>query len=529
MSPTRREALVELSALLAVPLVRWPPLARLVDPLSGTIAEYQAGRARGDWSAAEVTKQALDRCNALNGWLRAIDELSRTALDDARASDERARRGSLRGPLDGVPVFAKAIYDMNGLPTTASNAEWARLFPAPVARDAIEVARMRTAGAVVLGKTAADDFAYHGNGTSSLTGQVRNPYDPSGVKTPGGSSAGSAVSVACGLAFAALGTDDGGSNRIPAQFCGIVGMKPTFGLVPRTGVIPTWPYLDTHGPLARRVADAALLLDAIAGPDASDGLALTTPWTRGALFGLRDDALSGARLGLVEAHVPRAQMSAESLFVFDRAVRDLETAGAIVMPCAPTVTRATVRDLFAQSAKDRGDVPPNANSPAATANALFRYFQTHGGDTHTDVERGLAPYRAFYDVLPKEWAEMATLIEQPYERDPAGESFARSREAAIAELNATFRAQRLDAMIYPTMPFPAPRAVDPWPDVRTTLGYGNWLGLPEVSVPTGLGADGMPAGNISFVGLPGSDARLLALANAYEQRSARFVAPTPRG
>ncbi len=105
----------------------------------------------------------------------------------------------------------------------------------------------------------------------------------SGVKTPGGSSAGSAVSVACGIAFAALGTDDGGSNRIPAQFCGIVGMKPTFGLVPRTGVIPTWPYLDTHGPLARHVADAALLLDAIAGPDASDGLALTTPWTRGAL------------------------------------------------------------------------------------------------------------------------------------------------------------------------------------------------------------------------------------------------------
>ncbi len=523
MSPTRREALVELSALLAIPLIRWP--ARLADPLAGTIAEYQAGRARGDWSAAEVTKQALDRCNALNGWLRAIDELSPTAMDDARASDERARRGALRGPLDGVPVFAKAIYDMNGLPTTASNAEWARLFPAAVARDSIEVARMRTAGAVVLGKTAADDFAYHGNGTSSLTGQVRNPYDPSGAKTPGGSSAGSAVSVACGMAFAALGTDDGGSNRIPAQFCGIVGMKPTFGLVPRTGVIPTWPYLDTHGPLARHVADAALLLDAIAGPDASDGLALSTPWTRGLLAALRDDALPGARLGLVDAHVPRAQMSADSLSVFDRAVADIEAAGAIVMPCAPTVTRATVRDVFIQSAKDRGDVPPNANSRAATANALFRYFQTHGGDARADVERGLAPYRAFYDVLPKDWSDMAQLIDQPYERDPAGVSFARSREAAIAQLTATFRAQRLDAMIYPTMPFPAPRAVDPWPDIRTTLGYGNWLGLPEVSVPSGLGADGMPAGNLSFVGLPGTDARVLALAHSYEHRSHRFVLP----
>jgi aspartyl-tRNA(Asn)/glutamyl-tRNA(Gln) amidotransferase subunit A len=290
-------------------------------------------------------------------------------------------------------------------------------------------------------------------------------------------------------------------------------------------VIPTWPYLDAHGPLARHVADAALLLDAIAGPDASDGLALVTPWTRGALVGLRDDALANARLGLVEAHVPRAQMSAESLSVFDRAIADLASAGAVVERCEPTVTRATVRTLFADAAKARGDVVPNPNSPAATANALFRYLSTHGGDARRDVERGLSAYRAFYDVLPKEWDEMAKLIDQPYERDPAGVSFARSRETVIAQLAETFRAQRLDAMVYPTMPFPAPRAVDPWPDVRTTLGYGNWLGLPEVSVPSGIGADGMPAGNLSFVGLPGSDARLLALAHSYERQSRRFVAP----
>ena len=523
MSLSRRDALRELSALFAMPFVRWP--ARLADPLAGTIAEYQAGRARRDWTAEQVTKLALERARTWNGALHAIDQLSATAIDDARASDARAQRRALRGPLDGVPVFAKSIYDMNGLPTTASSLEWSRLFPDVVHRDALEVARLRSARAIVLGKTAADDFAYRGNGTSSLTGQVRNPYDRAGVKTPGGSSAGSAVSVACGIAFAALGTDDGGSNRIPAQFTGVVGMKPTFGLVPRTGVIPTWPYLDTHGPLARTVADAALLLDAIAGPDASDGLALETPWSRGALSSLREDALAGARLGLVEAHVPRAQMSADSLSVFDRAVADLASAGAIVEPSAPIVTRATVRALFADAAKARGDVAPDPNSPAATANALYRYFATHGGDARRDVQHGLAAFRAFYDVLPKEWDEMAKLIEQPYERDPAGVSFARSRATVVAQLAETFRAQRLDAMIYPTMPFPAPRAVDSWPDVRTTLGYGNWLGLPEVSVPTGLSPDGMPAGNISFVGLPGSDARLLALAQSYERRSRRFVAP----
>src|SRR3954470_4730935 len=519
----RRDALLELGALLAIPLIRWP--ARLDDPLSGTIVDYQAGRAHGAWTAEQVTRQALDRISAWNATLHAVDVVSDTAARDARESDGRARAGKLRGPLDGVPVFAKAIYDMDGLPTTASSAEWSRLFPQPLRRDAIEVARMRAAGAVVLGKTVADDFAYHGNGTSSLSGQVRNPYDPTGAKTPGGSSAGSAVSVACGIAFAALGTDDGGSNRIPAQFCGVVGMKPTFGVVPRTGVIPTWPYLDTHGPLARHVADAALLLDAIGGADPSDGLATVTAWRRGALANLRDDALRGARLGLVEFHVPRAQMTAESLSVFDRAVADLESAGAIVEPSVPTVTRANVRALFADAAKARGDAAIDHNSPAATANALYRYFATHGGNPRADVERGLAAYRAFYDVLPRDWTEMAKLIVQPYERDPASLSFARSRTEVVAQLAETFRAQRLDAMIYPTMPFPAPRVVDPWPDIRTTLGYGNWLGIPEVSVPTGLGSDGMPAGNISFVGLPGSDWRILEVAHSYERQSGRFVAP----
>jgi aspartyl-tRNA(Asn)/glutamyl-tRNA(Gln) amidotransferase subunit A len=520
---SRRDALRELSALFAVPFLRWP--ARVSDPLAGTIVEYQAGRKRGDWTAEQVVQQSLDRCHKWNDTLHAIDGLSATALADARASDARARRGHLRGPLDGVPVFAKAIYDMKGLPTTASNAEWARLFPEPMRRDAVEIARMRDTGAVVLGKGVADDFAYHGNGTSSLSGQVRNPYDPAGIKTPGGSSAGPAVSVACALAFAAVGTDDGGSNRIPAQFCGVVGMKPTFGLVPRTGVIPTWPYLDTHGPLARNVADAALLLDVIAGPDHSDGLALTAHWKQGALALLKDDALVNARLGLVEVHVPRTQMSVESLAVFDRAVADLVAAGAVVEPSAQTVTRVNLRQLFMAAAKARGDVVPNADSPPATANALYRYFKTHGGDARRDVQRGLAAYRAFYDVLPASWDAMSRIIEQPYERDAAGQSFARSRAAVVAQLAETFRSQRLDAMIYPTMPFPAPRAVDPWPDVRTALGFGNWLGLPEVSVPAGLGADGMPAGNISFVGLPGSDRQLLALAHAYQVRSQRFVAP----
>ena len=345
------------------------------DPLDGTIADYVTGLRRGDWTATAVTTRALERCHNEGARWRAIDALAEeSALAEAAAADARYRAGQSRGPLDGVPLFAKAIYDMKGLPTTGSNAEWAALFPEALQRDALEISRMRAAGAVVLGKTAADDFAYHGNGTSSHTGQVLNPYDADGRRTPGGSSAGSAVAVAGAMAFAALGTDDGGSNRIPAQFTGVVGMKPSFGLVPRTGVIPTWPYLDTHGPLARSAADAALLLAAVAGPDPSDPLAGTAAWQGSALATLRDDALAGVRLGLVDAHVPRDQMTAEALATWDRAVADLRSAGAVVDSFTPAATLANVRRLMAGAATDRGDVRPDSRAPAPTANAFAQYF-----------------------------------------------------------------------------------------------------------------------------------------------------------
>ena len=529
MHPTRRQVLIQLASLTALPLTRLGRLTRwtylATDPLDGTIAEYQAGRRAGAWSAAEVTAHALDRCRAEGMMWHAIDALSDTAVVEARAADDRQRAGRMRGPLDGVPVFAKAIYDMTGYPTTASNAEWARLFPEPVHRDALEVARLRAAGAIVLGKTAADDFAYHGNGTSSNTGQVRNPHDATGTRTPGGSSAGSAVAVADGMAFAALGTDDGGSNRIPAQFTGVVGMKPTFGLVPRTGVIPTWPYLDTHGPLARSVADAALLLATIAGADASDPLALTGAWDAAPLTLLRNDALNGVRLGVVEEHIPRAQMSTEALAVWDRAVGDLRAAGATVEPFSAAVTRVNYRDAFATAARERGDVAVDADSPAPTANALLRYFAGRTDNPREALRRGYAAYQKFYNVLPATFEACEPLLDRPMLDDPAGRSFARSRAEVLASLANSMRTAGVAAMVYPTMPFNAPRAVDPWPDIRTALGYGNWLGLPEVSVPAGLGADGMPALNVSIVGLPGSDARVLALAHSYERHSRRFVAP----
>ena len=522
MTPTRREVLAQLAALAVLP--RLPGLPRIDmdrDPLDGTIADYQAGRRRGAWSAAETTARALERCRTDGARWRAIDAFSATAPAEAKEADARLKAGRMRGPLDGVPVFAKSIYDMEGLATTGSSAEWARLFPEAVRRDALEVARLRAAGAIVLGKTAADDFAYRGEGTSSHTGQVLNPYDPGGTRTPGGSSAGSAVAVAAGMAFAALGTDDGGSNRIPAQCTGVVGMKPTFGLVPRTGVIPTWPLLDTHGPLARTVADAALLLAAIAGADASD------PLSEGnlRLAALGEDALRGVRLGVVADHIPAAQMTPGALAAWDRALGDLRAAGATVELFPAAVTRANFRDLFLESARGRGDAVPDPRAPAATAAALFHYFAGRTADPRGAIRRGYAAYRAFYDVLPATYEECEPLFTRAMAEDPAARSFARSRAEVVAKLAESMRAAKVTAMVYPTMPFGAFRVADGWPDVRTPLGYGNWLGLPEVSVPAGIGADGLPALNLSVTGLPGDDARVLALAHAYERRSRRFAAP----
>ena len=387
-----------------------------------------------------MTTRALDRCRTIGARYHAIDVLdANVALAAAKEADDRLRAGRTRGPLDGVPVFAKAIYDMNGLPTTGSSAEW----PGS-SRNRFDATRSRWCDCArrapsILGKTAADDFAYRGNGTSSHTGQVLNPHDKSGTKTPGGSSAGSAVAVATGMAFAALGTDDGGSNRIPAQFAGVVGMKPTFGLVPRTGVIPTWPYLDTHGPLARSVSDAALLLAAIVGADSSDPLALATRFDVATLATLRDDALAGVKLGLADAHVPRDQMTTEALSAWERAVVDLRAAGAIVEAFTPPVTRLTYRDAFNAAARARGDVAVDPDSPPPTANALYRYFSGRTDDPRAAIRRGYAAYQKFYNVLPPTYEECEPLFERPMAEEPAGRSFARSRAEIVAALESSMR------------------------------------------------------------------------------------------
>src|SRR5439155_13083385 len=164
------------------------------------------------------------------------------------------------------------------------------------------------------------------------------------------------------------------------------------------------------------------------------------------------------RLGIVEAHVPRTQMSAEALAMWDRAVADLRAAGAVVEPFAAAITRVNYRAAFTEAARARGDVAVNANSPAPTANALFRYFAGRSDDPRAAVRRGYSAYQKFYDKLPSTFEECAPLLDQPMADDPAGRSFARSRAEVVAALATSMRAAGVTAMVYPTMPFNAPRA-----------------------------------------------------------------------
>ena len=221
---------------------------------------------RRELSPVEVTRAHLERIAALDAGLNAFVRVAaERALEEARTAERELAAGAVRGPLHGVPLALKDLFDTAGLATTAGSRILAGNVPA---RDAAAVARLRGAGLVLLGKTNLHEFAFGVTTDNPHHGPCRNPWDRG--RSPGGSSGGSGAALAAGLCAASLGTDTGGSVRIPAAACGVVGLKPTLGRVSRRGVVPLAWSLDTVGPMARTVEDVALLLAAVAGPDPED-------------------------------------------------------------------------------------------------------------------------------------------------------------------------------------------------------------------------------------------------------------------
>jgi len=261
-----------------------------------TIAAARRGLDAGELSAVELAEATLERIDRLDGGLNAYLHLE--PGDVLRQAHEADRRGAESGPLNGIPLCIKDVFHVAGVPTTAGAAGWAR----HPTEDAAAVARVRAAGAVLVGKGNTNEFAYGIDGLNPHHGDGRNPHDPARVS--GGSSSGPAIATAAGMALGALGTDTTGSIRAPSSLCGLVGIRPTLGRVPRTGVIPlAWTY-DAVGPLARTVEDAALLLGVLAGHDPADPVSSTAPVPA---YGPGDEpSIRGLRLGLVGDLLERA-------------------------------------------------------------------------------------------------------------------------------------------------------------------------------------------------------------------------------
>ena len=288
-----------------------------------TLTELRTALAQGEMSSVEATQTMLERIvladNDLQSYLTITDEL---ALEQAKAADDRLANGE-QSPLLGVPVAVKDIICTDGVPTTAGSKILEGFVPP---YDAFVVKKLKAAGAVILGKTNTDEFAMGSSTENSAFVTTRNPWD--NTRVPGGSSGGSAAAVAAGLAYAALGTDTGGSVRQPASFCGLVGLRPTYGRISRWGVIAFASTLDQVGTFGRTVADTTALFQAIAGHDPNDSTSLNIPVPdfEAALTG----DIKGLRVGVPKEYFIEG-IDAEVETAVRAAIAKLETLGAEIV------------------------------------------------------------------------------------------------------------------------------------------------------------------------------------------------------
>src|SRR5262245_17724135 len=310
-----------------------------------TITEASDLLRRKEISPVELTSACLDRIERLNPAINAfITVMHDSALAEARAAEAEINAGNWRGPLHGIPIGLKDLIDTAGVKTTCGSALFADRVPT---EDADIVRRLKAAGAVLIGKQNLQEFAYGGTSTSSYFGPVHNPWDLERIA--GGSSGGSAAAVATGMCFGALGSDTGGSVREPAAFCGIVGLKPTYGRVSTRGVFPLSISLDHVGPLCRNVTDTALLLQAIAGYDKLD--ATSVGWHVDSYTdSLRSE--HRPRIGIVR-HPYFDDLDTHVASAIDEALKQLSDLAADVVDIALPPTPAAVQapEVYALHAK----------------------------------------------------------------------------------------------------------------------------------------------------------------------------------
>ena len=521
-----------LATLVASTSVTAPLAGQSIDVVEMTVEDVQAGYASGRFTAVQLTRAFLDRIDLYEGRYNAFISMNPDALALAAALDAEYAASGPRGPLHGVPVVIKDNIDHAGLVTTAgwegfsAGAGGVDMVPGD---DAAVVTRLREAGAIILGKTNLPDFALNGTRTrSSVAGETLNPYRTD--KAPGGSSGGTATAVNASFAVFGIGTETGGSIQNPAAAQALVGVKPTYGLVPLEGVVPVnATYLDVVGPMARTVSDAAIALDVLAGPSDEDFATYASEGhvpEGGYAAALASATLTGKRFGLFGPgwRVDRFPLDSMTERLYGDAARAFARLGA-----------AIVEDPFDGSGfAELYDARPDV--PSEGSHDLRVYLQ------------GLGDGAAFHTI--DEWERLTGLEfrpgvpadgDRPFATAPPtrpgateeGDAYQAWRQQLRELFRDVLERHELDGLFFPQAAEPGRNLIeDPerpeyapnnWPEIPSNIV--NDLGVPVVTVPHAYYEDGTPF-VVALIGDSWTEAELLGYAFAFERATRARRAPT---
>ena len=523
---TRHSRVRLLGVLLALGLVL-PAGARAqsVDVTAATIEDLNRAFDAGTLTAEQLVERYLARIAAYDDAgpaLNAVITLNPQALDRARALDADRAADGPRSPLHGIPVVLKDNLDTADMPTTAGSVLLAGSLPPD---DAFLVRKLRAAGAIILAKVNMSEFA-SGGALSSFGGRTRNPHDL--TRSPSGSSGGTGAAIAAAYAQVGLGTDTGGSVRGPSTANGIAGLKPTYGLLSRDGIVPLALSFDTAGPMARHVYDVAAALGVMTGVDPADEAtaASTGRFETDYTQFLDPDALQGARIGVARDFLGQ---DAEVDWIVEASLDVLRAAGATVIDVrlpdwlleAPGNFYAPIRyrEFRAQIADYLATLKPGF--PTSLAGLIEDAVRVNGRE-----DGGVMPNPGRWRLMREE--EGSGELSDPEYRAVREHGLPLVRAA----IEGIMDAENLAAIVYPTSPRRPGRAdIAPAPSGgggRSATRYANLTGFPDLIVPAGFTGEGLPVG-LSFLGRAFDEPRLLALGYAFEQATAarRLPVHTP--
>jgi len=509
-----------------------------LDITTASIADIQSAYALNKITAVQVTQAFLARIAAydkLGPTINAVLFLNPDALAVAAALDAERKAGRVRGPLHGVPIVLKDNIDTFDMPTTAGSQLLKGSIPSA---DAFIAKKLRDAGAVIIAKVNLGEFAFSGgsvagakdpavllagavpHGFSSLGGQTRNPHNP--CRAPSGSSGGTGAAIAAGFAQFGIGTDTGGSVRGPSSANGIVGLKPTIGLLSRSGIIPLALSLDTAGPMARNVSDVAIALGAMIGVDPSDPVTHTstgraeTDYTKY----LRRGALKGARLGIARDFLGKNE---DVDAVIAAAIDTLKTLGAII------VDPVKYPD-YLLDAKDSIYNLLVASEFKAQITAYLKTLKPGFPKTFDEVVAKANDPATGYASPQKAFALRYTASIALDLDDPVYLALKDQQLPAVrATMEALFWKYKIDAIVYPTTVRPAALIVPAEPpkppaSTDTVANLANESGFPDLIVPAGMTKDGLPV-TISFFGPAFSEGKLIGYGYDFEQATKALRTP----